>query len=156
MNKIEQLEQQLAAMQQELEDLKKAKGDDRPKAMLPKEGQYRLVGGAFFVDAEEYQSIASHGIVQNVFPDKETAEAYADAFRVILELRRQPGSGQLDEDGDGWAVNCYGERDYTDNATFFGVCPPFPCWMLARDAGEAVGIERIKKAYATLSGISSE
>lgn len=59
--------------------------------------------------------------------------------------------------GDGFIVDidggtsCYGKLEEG-----FGVCPPFPSSFYARQAGEAVGIERIKRAYATLSNIKGE
>lgn len=101
MNKIEQLEQQLLAMQAELEELKRTKleasEEEAVKAMLPEQGSWCL-DICNFGPSETDLLFATNGD-QNTFPDKETAEAYADAFRVMLELRRQPRSGQLDEEG---------------------------------------------------------
>ena len=39
MNKIEQLEQQISAMQQELEELKKTSVEEKPKAILSLNGE---------------------------------------------------------------------------------------------------------------------
>jgi hypothetical protein len=160
MNKIEQLEQQLAAMQQELEELKKGKlvasVEEKPKAMLPKEGQWYL--SPFNFDVLYDQDLDSDNDI-NIFPDKETAEAYADALRVMLELRRQPGSAIRSEgrQEDAWIITRYGStEEYSYTCDCFALCPPFSSKELARQAGEAVGVERIKRAYATLSGIKGE
>lgn len=84
-------------------------------------------------------------------------KACADAFRVMLELRRCSGSGQLDEDDHGWIIDPTGDWDIANgDYPCFVACPPFPSSFYARQAGEAVGIERIMKAYATLSNIKGE
>ena len=140
MSKAEELQQKLNELQAELDALKEEEKKEPLKAMLPVPDNltgYRL-------------SLAMD------FPDQETAEAYADVFRTILELRRQPGSGQLDCEGDGWIVECCGRADWSCDKTLFTLCPPFPSKELAEQAGETVGTERIKRAYATLSNIKRE
>ena len=101
MSKAEELQQKLNELQAELDALKEEEKKEPLKAMLPKEG-YWWLNEIFAAERTEYTRIV--GKDQNILPDKETAEAYAEAFRVMLELRRMPGSGQLDCEGDRWIV----------------------------------------------------
>ena len=140
MSKVEELQQILNELQAKLGALKEEEKKEPLKAMLPAPDhltEYRL---SLTMD----------------FPDKETAEAYADAFCVMLELRRMPGSGlHMKDDREAYVIVPKGA--VAVRALYkevFCLCPPFPSEELAQQAAEAVGIERIKKAYATLSGIA--
>ena len=161
MNKIEQLEQQFLDIQTELEELKKQQlpdvEEEPVKAMLPRSGGWFL--GEEHFDPEYLGFDIQIAADQNIFPDKETAEAYADAFRVMLELRRQAGSATIKDPSNeiAWIITRNGSaEEYYYTCDCFAMCPPFPSEDLARQAGEAVGIERIKRAYATLSNIKGE
>ena len=95
MNKIEQLEQQFLAIQAELEKLKNKK--EEYKAMLQ--------------TPEGLSRYRTH--ICEEFTDQETAEAYADAFRVMLELRRQAGSATLKDSSNetAWIITRYGSAE---------------------------------------------
>lgn len=94
---------------------------------------------------------------QNIFPSREIAEAYADAFRVMLELRRCEGAGHYYvEYGEehGWYIREDG-ADYAckEYNHVFAFCPPFPTEDLAQAAIDKVGGERILTAYKFLANV---
>ena len=157
MNKLGQMERKLKELQQEIEALKKQgqeASSDLP-AMLPPVGTaYDEDGIDWVVMADGYGNFSE----QNSFPDEATATAYEGAFSVMLELRRQPGSGMFEqkdvEDPDAEIGCFYINQDglvlwtYLEGA--FELCPPFPSEALAQKAIEAVGRERIMKTYEVL------
>lgn len=85
--------------------------------------------------------------------DESTAEAIYEALNVIFELRQQPGSGQLCGSGFGFYVNSCGKIGLTNLSDNLALSPPFPESYLAIKARDTVGVDRIIKAYETLSGI---
>ena len=146
-------------MQEQLIALKKQNnvGEEKAPSMLPP-----LVEGkaGYFINHD----LCGDGIVYcdesdlNFFPTKELAEAYADAFKVVLELRRQPFSGEVDGEGRGYIFcgNGFGYDWYpydTYNMELFQLCPPFPSPEACEAAVEAVGRERIIKAYRLLANV---
>ena len=87
-------------------------------------------------------------------------ELQAEIDALKEEEKKQPLKAMLPEewDEDGFIVDNEGggPRCAYYEGESFGVCPPFPSKELARQAVEALGIERIKRAYATLSNIKGE
>lgn len=157
MNKIEQMEAQLEQLKRELEEYKNGAQEvcvkpqvSAPPALLPVEGGYYI--DAFFNwDSTGCYSTASKGD-QNVFPDEETAQAYGEAFSVMLELRRQPGSCAFDDSKEQFVVDVDGDILQDDRIGNYTVSPPFTSMSWANKAIEAVGKERIVQAYKTLRG----
>ena len=156
MTRIEELESKIAACQTELEQLKKKK-EKHTKSMLP-------VNGNCFIAAEWdvqcYDGIGECSLVasktdQNVFPTEEVAEAYKEAFSVMLELRRQPGSGVFSgqDPYEGWVVLRNGRISQAIGSVNFVLCPPFPTRELVEQAAKVVGYTRIAKVYETLIGV---
>lgn len=133
MNKIEQMEAQLEQLKRELEEYKN--GDQEvwvntpkvpvPPALLPVEGGY------YINEILRSEPIGCTTKVlpgdQNVFPDEETADAYGEAFSVMLELRRQPGSCAFDEGEILYAVCADGEPALREWRGSYTVSPPFSC-----------------------------
>jgi hypothetical protein len=161
MNKLQQIEQKMKELQAELEEaIATMKKEEATTAtlgsMLP-----AFEGGAlrgYCLDGYNFEPISgsiAEEDDQNIFPDKETAEGYADALRVMTELRRCEGSGirDVNGDGDGFMV---GEDGFVDNcysANYFALCPPFSTEELLQAAVEKVGMERISNAYKFLAGV---
>ena len=157
MNKIEQMEAQLEQLKRELEEYKNVAQEvcvkpqiSVPPALLPLSGEYFLDAVFNWVGASCY-TIASKED-QNVFPDEETTRAYGEAFSVMLELRRQPGSCAFDYDEDWFVVDADGDILQDDRIGNYTVSPPFTSMYWASKAIEAVGKERIVQAYKTLRG----
>ena len=157
MNKIEQMEAQLEQLKRELEEYKNVAQEgcvkpqiSVPPALLPVEGKY-YISEVFSSEPIGCTTKASKED-QNVFPDEETADAYGEAFSVMLELRRQPGSCAFDEGEILYAVCADGEPALREWRGSYTVSPPFSSAMWANKAIEAVGKERIVQAYKTLRG----
>lgn len=158
MNKLEQMEAQLEQLKRELEEYKN--GDQEvwvntpkvpvPPALLPVEGGFFLNNR--FGAEENFHDYKATLYDQNVFPDEETADDYGEAFSVMLELRRQPGSCAFDEGEILYAVCADGEPALREWRGSYTVSPPFSSAMWANKAAEAVGKERIVQAYKTLRG----
>lgn len=158
MNKIEQMESQLEQLKRELEEYKNGAKEvwvntpkvSVPPALLPVEGGYYID----VVFSSEPIGCTTKALQedQNVFPDEETAQSYGEAFSVMLELRRQPGSCAFDYDEDWFVVDADGDILQDDRIGNYTVSPPFSSAMWANKAAEAVGKERIVQAYKTLRG----
>ena len=157
MNKIEQMEAQLEQLKRELEEYKNVVQEvcvkpqvSAPPALLPSKGEYFLDAVFNWADTDCCTTATKED--QNVFPDEETADAYGEAFSVMLELRRQPGSCAFDEGEILYAVCADGEPALREWRGSYTVSPPFSSAMWANKAAEAVGKERIVQAYKTLRG----
>ena len=158
MNKIEQMEAQLEQLKRELEEYKN--GDQEvwvntpkvpvPPALLPVEGGFFLNNR--FGAEENFHDYKATLYDQNVFPDEETADDYGEAFSVMLELRRQPGSCAFDDSKEQFVVDVDGDILQDDRIGNYTVSPPFTSMSWANKAIEAVGKERIVQAYKTLRG----
>lgn len=128
-------------------------------SLLPVEpGQFRVLGhfGQFY--AVPVSSSGSLG--QNHFPDLATAQAYADAFSTMLELRRQPGSEPVKEDSQ-WRIEvdtCCNELLVTYsrslNYKLSRISPCFATQEQAQAAVKAVGKGRILAMFKTLHGVT--
>lgn len=94
----------------------------------------------------------------NFYPDRATAQAYADAFDVALALRRQPGSDgkpfgpghivRIDKDGD-LVILRYSHCDANSRIT-----PVFTTRSFADAAIEAVGKDRVIAAIKLFSNFN--
>jgi hypothetical protein len=157
MNKIEQMEAQLEQLKRELEEYKKGAQEvcvrpqiSVPPALLPVEGKY-YISEVFSSEPIGCTTKASKED-QNVFPDEETADAYGEAFSVMLELRRQPGSCAFDGGETMYAIDADGDASAREWRGSYTVSPPFSSEEWAEKAIDAVGKERIVQAYKTLRG----
>ena len=144
---LEELEKQLKDIQAAIEEAKKR---EQEGGILPMEGDFYLDYG-FDVETA-YNTCKANGRDQNVFPDEETANAYGEAFSVMLELRRQPGSVAYDDYSKQYYINCYGSVCQLQSYNKTGVCPAFSPIKAAENARRAVGEDRIVAAYRTLTG----
>lgn len=156
MTELEQLKQSLAEMQERLTMLEKEEKKAGRKSMLP-DGEPIGVGGHKTHIVLHSYNYYSSDFPDDLFPDKETAEAYADAFRVMLELRRCEGSGEVDRTGDGWFYEIHHQSfDYNTPHVApenFSLCPPFPSEEACEAAINKVGKERVIAAYKLLAGV---
>ena len=149
MRKIEELEAKMKEIQEELALIKAQKKEEleETKSMLPMEGAWCI--GADWSDILKMDMVGVAAMDQNVFSTEESAEAYRDAFSVMLELRRQSGSGAQRV---GFVINDAGCTQHVVTNMCFALCPPFPTEELAEAARDAVGRDRIIAAYKTLTG----
>ncbi|WP_323016410.1 hypothetical protein [Castellaniella sp.] len=100
----------------------------------------------------------SHG---NVFPNRDTASAHAEAISTMLTLRHQPGTVSpvsdksqylIDLDGDLIArVKSYCRADLK----FTRLSPCFDTEEQAQVALDTLGADRVKRMFETLHGIKS-
>lgn len=154
--KLQEMQEQLKAMREE-----KEKKDTGFPAMLPDEGKYFLSNDRFTPEHMDWTTLsAKEDDDQNVFPSQQIAEAYADAFRVMLELRRCEGAGHYYEEyGDfyGWSICQWGSNplDWYPKGCheMFAFFPPFPTEELAQAAIDNVGKERIIAAMQLLANV---
>lgn len=146
MTRRDEVQAEIARLQAELDAI-----DKLPPAMLPVEGEWYL--DSRFHAEPDVIVFAATTPNQNIFPTEEIAQAYGNAFSVMLELRRQPGSGVRKADGVGYVPNEHGSIDWYGSSECFVLCPPFPSGELAEAARGAVGRERIVAAYKTLTGV---
>lgn len=95
---------------------------------------------------------------RNSFETLEQAEAYADAFNTLLDLRRQPGSEAAESLTKQWYINSNGVVAYTANLEWKlqQLCPMFDSEASALAASDAVGLDRILRMYNTLHGMGYE
>lgn len=162
---IELLQEQLSKVQEQLNEMKQAQEEEAAKqdecvatfpAMLADEGMYFIEPFNFRVDITSHCS-ASIWKDQNIFPDEKTAEGYADAFRVMLELRRCEGAGHYYEEyGDqyGWTISLSEVDTYAkDYVEVFAFFPPFPTKELAQSALDNVGKDRVLSAIRFLANV---
>ena len=155
MNKIEMLEKQLAEMQKQLDEMKKQSAESKElPSMLPplEEGNVGyFIDHNFKVDGITYCDESDI----DFFPTPELAEAYADAFKVIIELRRQPFSGDYNGMCDAYYIESDGVVSRSDcwNVACFAICPPFPSYEACEAAVKAVGEGRILAAYRLLANV---
>lgn len=156
-NKIEQMEAQLEQLKRELEEYKNVAQEgcvkpqiSVPPALLPLHGEYYL-DAVFSWEGASCCTTATKED-QNIFPDKETAQAYGEAFSVMLELRRQPGSCAFDDSKEQFVVDVDGDVITDCWRGSFTVSPLFTSMYWANKAIETVGKERIVQAYNILKG----
>lgn len=154
---IEAMERKLQEMQEQLKAMKEECASGTFPAMLPDEGEYFLSQEKFVVEHLSWSGgmSAKQDRDQNVFPSQEIAEAYGDAFRVMLELRRCEGAGHYSEyndEGYGYACCIDSVVAYTPECyEAFSIVPPFPTEELAQAAIDSVGKERIVAAMQLLA-----
>lgn len=128
---IEAMERKLQEMQEQLKAMKEERAKDTFLPMLPDVGQYFLGADMFAViETDRCTLSAKRDNDQNIFHSKDIAEAYGDAFRVMLELRRCEGAGHYDEDYQGtYAFALDEEGDIhlasSDDTTRFILFPHF-------------------------------
>lgn len=160
--RIEAIECKLQERQEQLKAMKEARSTGSFPAMLPDRGDWFLSQEQFNAENMSWNDgmSAKDSKDQNVFPSQEVAEAYGDAFRVMLELRRCEGAGHYYEEyGEdyGWSINCinWGRPDcYSkDFPEMFSLFPPFPTEALAQAAIDNVGKERIIAAMKLLANV---
>lgn len=146
------LQAQVAQIQQELDNESSTYVEQFPP-MLAGDGNYYL-DTIYMVACGEYHK--ADGEDQNIFPDEATAQGYADAFKVMLELRRCEGAGHYYDDcGEFRGVSFDSEagvsnfsQEYSEMFAFF---PPFPTEELAQAALLKVGKDRIIAAARFLA-----
>lgn len=162
---IEAMQEQINKMQEQLDEMKRTAKEEAKKQdvqyppMLPDEGEW-FISQEKFIVVEIYwdgvQSAKESGD-QNVFPSEDIANAYADAFCVMLELRRCEGAGHYGEDGyESYTYDDCSEdvcRACNDSLSCFTLVPPFPTEELAQAAIDKVGLERIIAAYKLLANV---
>jgi hypothetical protein len=126
-------------------------------------------GGTFMVNTYQSSSFYARQSSMPFFRTREQAAAFGEAFKVLLELRAQPGVVDPLQHTFGnskafpskvfWAI-IYDLQDagllkVMDLATFTStLSPAFSSRNLAYQAIEAVGRERILKAFKTLQFIN--
>lgn len=156
---LKALQAQVAQIQQELDNEKDGVVEGYPTMLADKGGFY--LDGCFLPDGIGGINTADE-FDQNIFPDEDTAQGYAEAFKVMLELRRCERAGYY-SDEDGWGFNCdewnpmggityYSRRDH-DLFSFF---PPFPTEELAEAAMKKVGKDRIVASLKFLANIKED
>jgi len=145
---LKELEKQLEDIQAAIEEAKKR---EQEGGILPVEGDFYL--DARFEVETAGRTWRANRSDQNVFPDEETANAYGEAFRVMLELRRQPGSVVYDEYGGQYFIGTNGMVKEITDIHSVTLCPPFSSEEQANKAACTVGRTRIASAYNTLRGL---
>ena len=156
---LKALQAQVLQIQQELDNEKDGVVEKYP-AMLSEGGCIYLQATKFI--PEETGVFYDAEVDCNAFPDYDTAEKYAEAFKVMLELRRCEGAGHY-SDGEGWGFSC-DECDPEGGITYyskgdhnlFSFFPPFPTEELAEAAMKKVGKDRIIASIKFLANIKEE
>ena len=165
---IELLQEQLSKVQEQLDEMKQAQKEEAAKqdecvatfpAMLADEGMYFIEPFNFRVDITSHCS-ASIWKDQNIFPDAETAEGYAEAFKVMLELRRCEGAGHYYTTSLGEVCAYSLGYDYKVESLYlksfsimYAFFPPFPTEGLAQAALDKIGCSRIRSAIRFLANV---
>lgn len=89
------------------------------------------------------------------FETRTQAQAYAEAFNTLLDLRRQPGSEAAEDGKPQWVIWSDGSvsvfHSNWQNKTSY-ISPMFDTEASALAAREAVGLDRILRMYNTLHG----
>jgi len=148
---------QVAQIRQELDNEKDGVVEEYP-AMLADEGGFYLDGcfSPYFLGG----ILTASNLDQNIFPDEDTAQRYAEAFKVMLELRRCEGAGHYYEEyGNfrGYSID-QNTIDSFDRGCpeMFAFFPPFPTEELAKAAMKKVGKDRIIASLKFLANIKED
>lgn len=159
---LKALQAQVAQIQQEL-DNEEAPAVEKYPAMLSSEGIYFLGSDNYnvvhMIWLDEGDTLSAKDDI-NVFPDEATAQGYAEAFKVMLELRRCEGAGHFCDnvclEDQGWPLDIYNggvEQYCVDSPEMFTLFPPFPNKELAQAAMNKVGKDRIIAAAKFLANM---
>ena len=157
MTTIEQIEQQITALQKQVEELKQSQAE-KP---WPKEGDVffyvtgsgepsRFVWGISGMKDQELLEIG------NIFRTREDAESEAHARRTVAALRRQPGARGFVFGGDNWIITLDSptEIEYSKSTVLCCVSPVyFDTLANLESAIAAVGEAEIIKAWKWISGV---
>ena len=149
--KLEELHQRLLDIQAEIAELKSKEEEDSGSVLPPFGGWY--IPEAWSQKYGEPEAIGWDVEVtddQNIFPSEKSAEAYRDAFSVMLELRRQPGSCPIDANKGEWYIDPDGDVMCDDARVAYILSPAFTSTEWAEKAIEVVGKDKIIAAYNTL------
>ncbi len=169
MNTLSQLEQQAKEMQAKLDEMKatieaqrKAEEDKQnlksPFGIGATDGYYYTIdreAGVGFTAQGNYSLRGFNPNTNYIFNSYESAENWADAFRVILELRSCEGvEANTCEKQQYYVFTSKQLSVYVDYAyvqTGF-VSPAFSTEEAAKKAIDTIGEERIARAFQTLMG----
>ena len=150
---LEELKQQVAAIQQRIEEIEK-KASHKGEKQMPWE-LAEVNEPAYYFDVvlsgdvlDGYRE-ASYDL--NAFKEESVAKGFANAFSVMIQLRQCEGAGERVADGQGWKLSSDGIVDCWWGNNNFSLFPPFPTQDDALAAAESVGIDRIIAAYKFLA-----
>lgn len=152
--KIEQIEQQLADLQEQLAALKQEstvkESKKTPWALGDVADDGYMVCSLFDGDALAGTRCNLSDI--NCFASEDVAKGFANAFHVMVALRQCEGAGEFDADGRGNVVDEYDENAcWPQNASpRLALFHPFPSEELAKAAADKVGRDKIAAAYKFL------
>lgn len=152
MNKIEELQVEIDNLQKELDELKKQENNGM---WIPKRGErYWYIDGCgevFYTINKFMPKDEKRFLVGNVFKTKEEAEFAVEKLKVLAELKVFAESKDRKWDGENrhWEIGYWSDRGLV-NVDWF-TCKSggiyFESKEKARQAIDAVGVDRIKKYY---------
>ena len=151
---IEALKRRLDALETEAAELRKALESPEPVEKKPLVQAQRMRGYSVLHSNDGYVS-SNMTFFANGFATKSQAQAYAEAFNTLLDLRRQPGSEPVVDEKSQWSIA--GDGEILEGWSYeihkiTELCPWFDSEESALAAKEAVGWDRIERMMNILHG----